>query len=157
MESTTEIRSRFDPNLVANALVQGGYDVESKESDQLTAIGIFLKANTIAHEYYGLVMGWQWLDAVRYAAERVAIHLAIKALSQARIYDNPKFVDRYTVVFMDRATLRHNIFECFGMSKQPFHPQGIGQHSSARPGRHLGRRIGFNELPYDCRLAAIQA
>ena len=69
-----------------------------------------------------------------------------------RIYDNGgKSFDRYTVVFMDQPERAANTFAALGMSERPFHPQGFGQHCSAMPGRHLGRRIAFEQLPADCQ------
>jgi hypothetical protein len=66
-------------------------------------------------------------------------------------YDNEnKTIDRYTVVYMDQPERAHNTFACVGMSDSPFHPQGFGQHSTAMPGRHLGKRIPFASLPADC-------
>jgi hypothetical protein len=66
-------------------------------------------------------------------------------------YDNGgKTFDRYTVVYMDDPEGR-GLFSCVGMSEDPFHPQGFGQHSAALPGRHLGKRIAFAQLPADCQ------
>jgi hypothetical protein len=48
------------------------------------------------------------------------------------------------------------LYTCLGMSAEPFHPQGFGQHSAAMVGKHLGRRIPFAELPADCRKAVLQ-
>lgn len=62
--------------------------------------------------------------------------------------------DRYTVVYLNCPEL-HGCFQCVGMSAAPFHPQGIGQHSAAKLGRHLGRRIKFSELPADCQQVVI--
>jgi hypothetical protein len=74
-----------------------------------------------------------------------------------RVYDDGgRSADRYTVVFMDRPESRPQTFECLGMNHEPFHPQGIGQHSSAMVGRHLGRRIPFASLPPDCQKAVTQ-
>ena len=58
---------------------------------------------------------------------------------------------RYTVVYIDQPERRVNTFACVGMSDNPFHPQGYGQHATAMVGRHLGRRIPFVSLPPDCR------
>ena len=70
---------------------------------------------------------------------------------EIRCYDNGgKTFDRYTVVYMSFLDSRNN-YSCVGMSEHPFHAQGFGQHSSAKPGRHLGRRINFEELPPDCQ------
>jgi hypothetical protein len=87
-----------------------------------------------------------------------------------RCYDNGgKTVDRYTVVFAGRhaAARIYRVFPYLGMSSQPFHPQGFGQHGETRDkpcdvdrwgfppamGRtgHLGKRIPFADLPDDCR------
>lgn len=71
-----------------------------------------------------------------------------------RIWDNGgKTADRYTLLppRSRRAwkEWRHDDgrWEGLGSSEQPFHPQGFGQHISATPGPHLGKRIHWNELP----------
>lgn len=70
-----------------------------------------------------------------------------------RCYDNGgKTFDRYSVVFMNEPE-RCGLYNCLGMSEHPFHPQGCGQHCSARPGRHLGVRVKFENLPDDCQKA----
>jgi hypothetical protein len=66
-------------------------------------------------------------------------------------YDDGKSIDRYTVVYLDQPETRPGTFAAVGMSGLPFHPQGIGQHCTAMPGRHLGKRIKFQDLPEDCR------
>jgi hypothetical protein len=69
-----------------------------------------------------------------------------------RCYDNGgKTMDRYTVIFMDSPEALAGHFACLAMNHEPFHPQGFGQHSAAIPGRHLGKRIKFEELPADCQ------
>ena len=69
-----------------------------------------------------------------------------------RCYDDGgKSVDRYTVVYMDQPESGYKHYACVGMSANPFHPQGVGQHSIATVGRHLGKRIQFEDLPEDCR------
>lgn len=70
-----------------------------------------------------------------------------------RLYDNGgKTADRYTLVHMDQPEGR-GLFACFGFDENPFHPQGFGQHSTAMPGRHLGRRINPDDLPTQARKA----
>ena len=71
--------------------------------------------------------------------------------------------DRYTVVFLDRHLWgwtrevalacqgRTDLYPCLGMSGSPFHPQGVGQHSEAMRGRHLGKRVKLADLPADCQ------
>lgn len=68
-----------------------------------------------------------------------------------KCYDNGgKTADRFTVIYSDYPE-GNGTFWAVGMSADPFHPQGFGQHCTARPGRHLGRRIAFEELPDDCQ------
>jgi len=71
-----------------------------------------------------------------------------------RAYDNGgKTLDRYTIIVMDRPERRvyqcPQVFEALAASECPFHPQGFGQHTSAAPGRHLGRRVDVTDLPAD--------
>lgn len=73
-------------------------------------------------------------------------------MKNLRIYDNGgKTFDRYTVVFLDRPERTPGLFEALAASIYPFHPQGFGQHVTAAPGRHLGRRVRFESLPEDVR------
>lgn len=75
------------------------------------------------------------------------------SLADVRIYDNGgKTADRYTAVYMSEPE-RPGHFACLGMNCEPFHPQGIGMHASAMPGRHLGRRVDFYSLPLNCQKA----
>lgn len=85
----------------------------------------------------------------------------------ARCYDNGEVGDRYTVCYGGR--YRHKTGGAswyVGMSAEPFHPQGIGQHGESPKsvdankwgfypmiGRknHLGTRIRFDQLPDDCQ------
>ena len=71
------------------------------------------------------------------------------------IRDNPETIDRYTVVYDEIANPSGDL-EALGMSAEPFHPQGIGQHTSAQRGEHLGTLITFDDLPEDCQQAVIQ-
>jgi hypothetical protein len=69
-----------------------------------------------------------------------------------RIYDNNgKSFDRFTAVFMDEPERERGVYAAVAMSKYPYSPQGFGQHCSARTGRHLGKRIAFEDLPADCQ------
>lgn len=70
-----------------------------------------------------------------------------------KIYDNGgKTFDRYTVVYMDFPEHGYpKTYQAIGMSINPFHPQGFGSHCVAKPGRHLGKKIKFEELPEDCQ------
>ena len=72
--------------------------------------------------------------------------------SRIRCYDNGgQTVDRYTVVYMDFQERQRGLFLSLGMSEDPSHPQGFGQHSVAMLGAHLGRRVPFETLPESCR------
>ena len=72
--------------------------------------------------------------------------------SRIRCYDNGgQTVDRYTVVYMDFPERQRGFFLSLGMSEDPSHPQGFGQHSVAMLGAHLGRRVPFETLPESCR------
>lgn len=75
-----------------------------------------------------------------------------------RCYDNGgKTADRYTVIYMsDLNQWKYNSYGARGMNDQPFHPQGICQFTVATPGRHLGKRIRFTDLPIDCQKAVTQ-
>lgn len=74
-----------------------------------------------------------------------------------RCYDNGgKTFDRYTVVYMDEPERERGVYAAIGASEYPFHPQGFGQHCSAAPGRHLGRRVPFESLPPDVQRMVVQ-
>lgn len=77
------------------------------------------------------------------------------------IYDNGgETFDRYTVYYKGRGTLDYRpqgTFRfCVGMSENPFHPQGYGQHGSGMPGKHNGKRIKFEDLPEQCQKLVLQ-
>lgn len=66
-----------------------------------------------------------------------------------RIYDNGgETLDRYTVIpprWAAEYRERDGMFTAIGCSQNP--SQGFGQHTSAQPGKHLGKRIAWDELP----------
>jgi hypothetical protein len=65
-----------------------------------------------------------------------------------------KTFDRYTVVYDSvegMTSAGEALYWSVGMSSDPFHPQGFGQHGSAMPGKHLGHKIKFSQLPADCQ------
>ncbi len=88
-----------------------------------------------------------------------------------RAYDDGgETFDRYTVVYtghyQKNSDGHRTEYEFVGMSANPFHPQGFGQHGATtygpcdtRDGRppamgrkgYLGRRIAFRDLPPDCQ------
>lgn len=80
-----------------------------------------------------------------------------------RIYDNGgKTFDRYTILPPRWATDYRGDgaknwgspegWAALGASEFPYSPGGFGQYVTATPGRHLGRRIGWDALPRDVRL-----
>lgn len=99
-----------------------------------------------------------------------------------RVYDNGGLmlggsIDRYCCVFTGRYTHKTGGEHWFlSMSAYPFHPQGVGMHSSGRrqpdtigkDGRkyvwppaigrkcHLGCRVKFGSLPVNCQRAIMQ-
>jgi hypothetical protein len=80
-----------------------------------------------------------------------------------RCYDNgpDKYADRYTIMpprwARDYRERRLGEFTALTSSSFPFHPQGIGQHTSAVAGKHLGRRVAWAELPPDVQKFARQS
>ena len=85
-----------------------------------------------------------------------------------RCYDNGgKTLDRYTIVpprwakeYRERSTYRNaggeligtgdpRCFSAIAASADPFYALGFGQHVSAMPGPHLGKRIVWSDLPPD--------
>ena len=61
-------------------------------------------------------------------------------------------IDRYSVLFIDEQNGINRLYEALAMSSSPFHPQGVGQHTQGMPGPHLGKKIKFEQLPYDCQI-----
>jgi hypothetical protein len=85
------------------------------------------------------------------------------------VWDDPKFIDRFTVVFLDETFKHpaHNNVEYVNylvMNETPFHPQGFCQHGEmplsavAYKGRGgcFIKRIKFDDLPEDCKKAVYQ-
>ncbi len=71
-----------------------------------------------------------------------------------RIYDNGgRTIDRYSILpprwAKEYKEMQPGIFASIAASERPFHPQGFGQHCSALPGPHLGKRIKWADLPAD--------
>lgn len=73
-----------------------------------------------------------------------------------RIYDNGgKTIDRYTALDTRRPE-RNGCYAAIGFNAAPFHPQGFGQHTTATPGAHLGRRVNLVDLPPDAARFVLQ-
>ena len=63
--------------------------------------------------------------------------------------------DRFTVYFDFIEDDYHGYYGCIGMSENPFNYLGFCQHSSGLLGKHNGRKISFENLPFDCQKAII--
>ena len=80
-----------------------------------------------------------------------------------RICDNGgKSIDRYTVVYAGNYQGRKGICHYVGMSNDPYHPQGFGQHGESKEiidypkYSHLGKKITFKDLSPNCKDLVIQ-
>jgi len=68
-----------------------------------------------------------------------------------RIYDNKgATMDQITVVFMDEPERGANNYQALSMS---WNAVAVCQHITAMPGRHLGKRIQFDDLHENCKQA----
>jgi hypothetical protein len=90
--------------------------------------------------------------------EKQAIEaVTTQQLKHVRIYDNGgKTLDRYTAIYMNQPEYQPKTYSARGMSSYPFSPHGFGCSTIATPGRHLGKRISFAELPPDCQKLVLQ-
>jgi len=80
-----------------------------------------------------------------------------RSLKNVRIYDSgDKYIDRYTAVYLFEPEYKPGTYSGRGMSSHPFSPQGFGCSTVVTPGRHLGKRIKFEELPADCQKLILQ-
>jgi hypothetical protein len=79
-----------------------------------------------------------------------------------RCYDNGgRTCDRYTIIpprwAREYVHDKSLCFEAIGASAEPFAPGGFGQHTTAMPGPHLGKRIAWSDLPPDVQRFARQS
>jgi hypothetical protein len=66
-------------------------------------------------------------------------------MTKLHIYDNGgETLDRYTIVYGDKD--ERGFFECIGASQTG---AGVYLHSDCTKGRHLGKKITFNDLDKD--------
>jgi len=78
-----------------------------------------------------------------------------------RCYDNGgKTFDRYTVIYTRAQSFGMKGYTVgVGMSENPFHPQGFGQHFEYQNyqynGKSGGKRIKFADLPENCRKVVV--
>lgn len=81
---------------------------------------------------------------------------ALESLENLKLFDNEgENIDRYTAVFTNRPEREINMFEASGFNENPFHPLGIGMHTSAMiddgKNSHLGKEIKIEDLPEKAR------
>lgn len=86
-----------------------------------------------------------------------------------RIYDTgpDNGLDRYTVAFKGYRIEKgycvsgwNMVYPYIGCSALPFHPQGIGFHDDSKvfmTGKHLGKRIRFENCPDDVKKFILQS
>lgn len=77
-----------------------------------------------------------------------------------RCYDNGgRSFDRYTIIPPRWAKDYKETWEwqAIDASENPFYPQGVGQHTIAMPGPHLGKRVRWDDLPVDVQRFARQS
>lgn len=67
-------------------------------------------------------------------------------MNRIKIYDNPNYNDRYTIVFIDMLE-NNGLYAAIGANNYPLHPCGFYQHTDCAIGAHLGNRITFSSLP----------
>lgn len=70
------------------------------------------------------------------------------------IYDNPAYFDRYTVCIEEA----NNDAEFYGMSSNPFSPQGFNQFRGTgqdgyHKGKHIGKITSFYQVPLEVQKA----
>lgn len=77
-----------------------------------------------------------------------------------RAFDNGgTSFDRYTLAFRGFRADGRLYYPYLGCSENPFHPQGCGVYGESKEflkGKHLGKRIAFEDLPSDVQKAALQ-
>ena len=71
-----------------------------------------------------------------------------------RIFDNGgETLDRYTIALKGYRDHRgRTTYPYLGASEHPFAPQGFGQHGESDEflkGKHLGKRVAFDDCPPD--------
>lgn len=79
-----------------------------------------------------------------------------------RIWDfGGTVADRYTIAFKGYRIEGYGmVYPYLASGPAPFHPQGFGQHGESRvfmTGKHLGKRIAFEDLPPDVQKFVLQS
>lgn len=80
-----------------------------------------------------------------------AVRTGMPAGKLPRVWDNNgRTIDRYTVIppHYERQRVDPSLFDCLGMSEGG---TAYSEHSSAQPGRHLGKRVPWEQLSLPTR------
>lgn len=86
-------------------------------------------------------------------ARNIMLYTALNDYENLHCYDNEgESADQYTIIDESRL-VRKDLYEAYAASSRPFHPMGIGMHVESALGDHLGKKVSFNELPNDVKLA----
>lgn len=71
--------------------------------------------------------------------------------TRVRCWDEPSFLDRYTVLYMSEKPRVSNGCKLFPGMESGEDPRGYSGHIEGHPGVHLGKRIPFHDLPESVR------
>ena len=76
------------------------------------------------------------------------------------VWDCNKSGDRYTVVYDPETDSRgRRYWSYIGMNSCPTHPShGVGMHGelTQKPGKYLGKKINFQDLPEECQRVVLR-
>lgn len=89
------------------------------------------------------------LKAIKYAIEMERLRV-LNVPESLRFYDNSRYSERYTVLFMDEAYDGSD--EVFGLSLQA---DGTTRQLRGKPGFNLGSRIFLGDLTDECKQAVM--
>ncbi len=127
-------------------------DAESAEEAARKALAIMRdpESRATVFEVIKLLAYGEEVEPWKYSPERIDPTEIDEDEPNILCYDNGgETFDRYTVVYMDCPDVGG--YQCLGMSENPTHPQGFGQHSVAVPGDHLGKVVELADLPEACQ------
>lgn len=102
----------------------------------------------------------QYIEATSRKEALRAVYKEYETFPNIRFYENSNFVDKYTAVFIDEIEKKHYAgfgkpytveYAALSFNDSPFHPLGVGMHTTAMKGEHLGHRIAFEDLPHDAQ------
>jgi hypothetical protein len=74
--------------------------------------------------------------------------------TKIRIYYSPDTADKWTAVLDSpewNKSARRGFKSMLGMSDHPNHPQGFSQFTEGQEGRHLGKKVPWEDVPENIR------